>query len=153
MENQQNNNEFKGYPHYPDKEDITRADNNNGRVRLDADEAPEPFREPTDDYDPEALIVPGTEADVTPEDIEMLEYAAQNITDDGMHRASLDSTDDDGDPLQEVSSLSKDTSGDALDVPGSEADDAMEKTGSEDEENNYYSLGGDNRESLEENNA
>jgi len=31
--------------------------------------------------------------------------------------------------------------GDDLDVPGSELDDAQEETGNEDEENNYYSLG------------
>lgn len=37
-----------------------------------------------------------------------------------------------------------------LDVPGSELDDAQEEVGSEDEENNYYSLGGDNHEDLEE---
>lgn len=30
-----------------------------------------------------------------------------------------------------------------LDVPGSELDDSQEDIGSEDEENNYYSLGGD----------
>ena len=33
--------------------------------------------------------------------------------------------------------------GDSLDVPGSELDDDMEDIGEEDEENNYYSLGGD----------
>jgi hypothetical protein len=33
--------------------------------------------------------------------------------------------------------------GDDLDVPGSELDDDMEIIGSEDEENNYYSLGDD----------
>jgi hypothetical protein len=38
-----------------------------------------------------------------------------------------------------------------LDVPGSELDDELEKVGSEDEENNYYSIGGDNHEDLEEN--
>ncbi len=37
-----------------------------------------------------------------------------------------------------------------LDVPGSELDDAQEAIGSEDEENNYYSLGGDAHEDLEE---
>lgn len=37
-----------------------------------------------------------------------------------------------------------------LDVPGAELDDAMEEIGSEDEENNYYSLGGDKQENLEE---
>lgn len=43
-----------------------------------------------------------------------------------------------------------DKSGDDLDVPGSELDDQMESVGSEDEENNYYSLGGDNHNDLEE---
>ncbi|MDP2339072.1 MAG: hypothetical protein Q8N05_21980 [Bacteroidota bacterium] len=38
-----------------------------------------------------------------------------------------------------------------LDIPGSELDDDMENIGSEDEENNYYSLGGDDHEDLEEN--
>jgi len=41
-------------------------------------------------------------------------------------------------------------SGDDLDIPGSELDDADEVVGEEDEENNYYSLGGDNHEDLEE---
>lgn len=41
--------------------------------------------------------------------------------------------------------------GQDLDVPGSELDDEMEQIGSEDEENNYYSIGGDNHEDLEEN--
>jgi len=39
-----------------------------------------------------------------------------------------------------------------LDVPGSELDDKDEDIGEEDEENNYYSLGGDNHEDLEETN-
>ena len=37
-----------------------------------------------------------------------------------------------------------------LDVPGSELDDIQENIGSEDEENNYYSLGGDDHLDLEE---
>ena len=37
-----------------------------------------------------------------------------------------------------------------LDVPGSELDDAQEDIGSEDEENNYYSLGGDEHNNLDE---
>lgn len=43
-----------------------------------------------------------------------------------------------------------DFAGDDLDVPGSEADDDAESLGSEDEENNLYSLGGDRHEDLEE---
>ena len=42
--------------------------------------------------------------------------------------------------------------GNDLDVPGSELDDAQENIGSEDEENNYYSIGGDNHNDLEEDN-
>lgn len=43
-----------------------------------------------------------------------------------------------------------DRSGNDLDVPGSELDDQQESIGSEDEENNYYSIGGDNHNDLEE---
>ncbi|PWT74138.1 MAG: hypothetical protein C5B59_11845 [Bacteroidetes bacterium] len=37
-----------------------------------------------------------------------------------------------------------------LDIPGSELDDPDEAIGEEDEENNYYSLGGEDHEDLEE---
>ncbi len=40
----------------------------------------------------------------------------------------------------------EDKPGSDLDVPGSELDDENEKIGSEDEENNYYSLGGDDHD-------
>jgi hypothetical protein len=58
-------------------------------------------------------------------------------------------------PNQEEGTLNEkyfedDMSGDDLDVPGSELDDQQEKVGSEDEENNYYSLGGDNHNDLDE---
>ncbi|HKO79569.1 MAG TPA: hypothetical protein VJU78_04200 [Chitinophagaceae bacterium] len=43
--------------------------------------------------------------------------------------------------------------GENLDVPGAELDDANEEIGEEDEENNYYSLGGDNHDDLEEQKA
>ena len=38
-----------------------------------------------------------------------------------------------------------------LDIPGSELDDDQELIGNEDEENNYYSLGGDDHDDLDEN--
>ncbi len=47
-------------------------------------------------------------------------------------------------------SFEDDFSGSDLDVPGSELDDYQESIGNEDEENNYYSLGGDNHNDLEE---
>jgi hypothetical protein len=40
--------------------------------------------------------------------------------------------------------------GDDLDIPGTELDDLNEEIGEEDEENNYYSLGGDDHDDLEE---
>lgn len=40
----------------------------------------------------------------------------------------------------------EDVTGDDLDIPGSELDDNEEEYGSEDEENNLYSLGGDNHD-------
>jgi hypothetical protein len=46
----------------------------------------------------------------------------------------------------------EDVSGGDLDVPGSELDDIQENIGSEDEENNYYSIGGDDHNELEEDN-
>lgn len=46
--------------------------------------------------------------------------------------------------------FSDDMSGSDLDIPGAELDDSLEEVGSEDEENNYYSIGGDNHNDLEE---
>lgn len=43
-----------------------------------------------------------------------------------------------------------DMSGSDLDIPGAELDDEQENVGSEDEENNHYSLGGDDHNDLEE---
>jgi hypothetical protein len=40
-----------------------------------------------------------------------------------------------------------------LDIPGADLDDANEEIGEEDEENNYYSLGGDDHNDLEEDNS
>lgn len=47
----------------------------------------------------------------------------------------------------------EDMTGGDLDIPGSELDDDQELIGSEDEENNHYSIGGDNHNDLEENNG
>ena len=45
----------------------------------------------------------------------------------------------------------EDMTGEDLDVPGNKADETKANSGQEDEENNYYSLGGDNHNDLEEN--
>jgi hypothetical protein len=49
--------------------------------------------------------------------------------------------------------FSEDMSGNDLDIPGSELDDDSESIGSEDEENNYYSLGGEDHNDLDEDNG
>lgn len=62
---------------------------------------------------------------------------SMSTTDDQqLTSATLDNTDDEGTPLNEKVNRS----GSDLDVPGSEQDDANEKIGEEDEENNSYSL-------------
>ena len=48
--------------------------------------------------------------------------------------------------------LWQDMSGEELDVPGSELDDEQEINGNEDEENNFYSIGGENHHDLDEGN-
>lgn len=68
-----------------------------------------------------------------------------DISDDEL--AVLNSTDAEIGTPQNVSNDDLNTD---LDIPGSEMDDANEEIGEEDEENNYYSLGGDNHENLEE---
>ena len=54
-------------------------------------------------------------------------------------------------PKVDKDAIHKEMKGSGLDVPGAELDDANEAIGEEDEENNYYSLGGDNHNDLDEN--
>ena len=59
-----------------------------------------------------------------------------------LRRAELDDTDDEGDPLNEKT-LANAVSGSDLDTSGIDEDDMDEEIGDEDEENDPYSLGGD----------
>ena len=54
---------------------------------------------------------------------------------------------------EEIPEIDLDIIPDDLDIPGSELDDDQEDIGNEDEENNYYSIGGDNHHDLEEHDA
>jgi len=155
MEKKHDIDKFQGYPHYPAKDDITRANNNNGKVEPDADNMPPPpFNDTMDDRDDEVNIVSGTDADVTLEDLHILQSSEQNM-DTGDSRnlihSALDNVDDEGDPLNEDGSIIDTLTGEDLDIPGSDDDDIDEQIGEEDEENNYYSLGGDLHENQEEN--
>ncbi|HOY04795.1 MAG TPA: hypothetical protein PLO67_05290 [Saprospiraceae bacterium] len=75
------------------------------------------------------------------------EKVAEITTEDTI--SPLHSTADNPQNTQEKGTEGDSYGGD-LDVPGSELDDAQEEIGNEDEENNYYSLGGDNHIDLEE---
>jgi hypothetical protein len=52
--------------------------------------------------------------------------------------------------LENEMEIEEDESGNDLDVPGAELDDEQEAIGSEDEENNYYSIGGDDYNYLDD---
>jgi hypothetical protein len=75
-------------------------------------------------------LVPGNDADLTSDDMEAL----------GPKDLSQDLGDDEDLKHREYP---VDFSGKDLDVPGVELDDEQEAKGSEDEENNLYSFGGD----------
>lgn len=151
--------EFPGYPHYPANEDITRPGNSTGRAdvnmeqinpsgrRVSSEQGAADVGNPVNSNEAEEI----SDADVTPDDLAILEATTQNrdLDDPDSEAPLLDTTDEDGDPLNEPQPVFNATGSD-LDIPGSERDDPEEQIGEEDEENNYYSLGGDNKENLEE---
>jgi len=102
------------------------------------------------DDNPDELNEEDADSNVSAAEKEDLEDAAMNMpTEDdiNLRKATLDDTDEEGTPLNE-GSFKRDTSGSDLDVPGSEEDDAGEEIGAEDEENNPYSLGGENHDEI-----
>jgi hypothetical protein len=70
--------------------------------------------------------------------------------DDIYSREKEEALEDDDQPGRIKSAHSDKSTAEDLDVPGAELDDAEEEIGEEDEENNYYSLGGDDHNDLEE---
>ena len=84
-------------------------------------------------YSPkEDIYLKDKEEDLNPEDLSEIKV----------------SNTDTGEPKE--MDFSDELSGSDLDVPGSELDDEMEDIGSEDEENNYYSIGSDDHNDLDE---
>ena len=89
------------------------------------------------DTDEDILADNGT--NVTNIERDLLQRSSESMStadDEQLNLATLDNTDEDGTPLNEKVNMS----GSDLDVPGAEDDDASEKIGEEDEENNAYSL-------------
>ena len=134
--------ELPGYPLYSSDEDIM---NQGERVNVDMEnvKAQDANKATRVDEIPQASIddEPGTtQADefaVTAEDLEAI----------GPADLSMDGGDDEDlkHRTRPVDFAAKD-----LDIPGSELDDQSESVGSEDEENNSYSVGGDGHNDLEE---
>lgn len=87
-------------------------------------------------------IIDSADSNVSTEEKETLADTFSDMPgdDEKLREAALGNTDDDGVPLNEGSFRDNVTATD-LDVPGAELDDANEKIGEEDEENNDYSLG------------
>lgn len=136
--------QFPGYPRYGAGEDITsqskKIDENLDdevltEVKHNKDLTPktETSEQPLDDEG----VTPKSAFDVTEEDLEAL----------GPKDLSMDMGDD-----EQLKHRKRpvDFAGKDLDVPGTELDDDQEERGSEDEENNVYSLGGDEKNNLEE---
>ena len=98
-------------------------------------------------------IIMGTEADVTEEDIVLLGDPDQDMDggDDEMFaKAGLDDTDNEGDPLNEAE-MNMASTGDDLDMPGDNPNDPnRDSMGQGDEENDYYSLGSDSNDEMNE---
>ena len=142
MTDNKNNKEekdFPGYPHYPASEDMMNV---KGDVRLDADvdnlsrtnltssapadksvEVETNREEVLADVDADDINAEPNDADVTADDLIALEG-------NEVDPAKVDTLEGEDD----------------LDIPGAEEDDANEEIGEEDEENNYYSVGGDAHE-------
>jgi hypothetical protein len=132
-----------GYPHYPDDEDMMRSAE---QVPIDVENISRSTNVNTTINEsgnpkgavPEKDLLDETvassferdDSDVTEEDIAALGEPGLNI----------DGGDDEILKNRPYSSIAGDSD---LDIPGAELDDANEELGSEDEENNYYSLGGD----------
>jgi len=148
--------DFPGYPHYPAEEDILNPGSDVERVDIDVENLTRSNTIPSDhikriegapdiepdftmvnDEDPEDIeMVPGTDADVTEEDLVLL----------GPKDGDMDMDED-----EELRARGwVPITGRDLDVPDADME-GKDALGQGDEENSYYSLGGDEMGKLEEN--
>lgn len=142
--------DFPGYPHYPAKDDIMNHRSDSHRVDVDVENIPanrnasgmkQQSLAGQNSQKTEDAMEPGLGND----DLDLRMGNASDVNSDDL--AALNATNDEIGIPQNVSN--EDLISD-LDIPGSELDDADENIGEEDEENNYYSLGGDRHEAQEE---
>ncbi|WP_276131731.1 hypothetical protein [Polluticoccus soli] len=179
-ERQEDDKDLPGYPHYPENEDITRPENNTGKVNFTEENITLP----------EARDIPGQENVTPPPPGIMADTTISSIDEEELVSGdSLTKTEDEDDEVKIVMGTEADVTaedllllsdeddaniargqldeldedgerlsensdfddmGSDLDVPGSESDDKNEKIGEEDEENNYYSLGSEDNDNITE---
>jgi len=128
--------EFPGYPLYPAGEDIM---NRSKRVDVDINTALEnnqPLKDEVSKPNAPNLGTSEKNSDLTSDDFQALASDEIEFTGD--------------DEVLTNRPWPVDFAAEDLDIPGSEEDDAREQIGAEDEENNPYSIGGENHEDLEE---
>jgi hypothetical protein len=100
-----------------------------------------------DNYDKDTL--PGYQSYHESEDIYNKFREEKNMDPEDISKVKKTDRSDNAPPNIEKES-NDDVFGRNQDVPGSELDDEQENIGNEDEENNYYSIGGDDHNNLDE---
>jgi hypothetical protein len=170
-EREEEDKDLPGYPHYPDNEDITRPENNSGKVNFNEENIALP----------DVRDIPGQEHIVPPPPGMMADTTISSADEEDLVSGdTLNTPRDEDDEVKIVMGTEADVTaedllllgdendiniagaeldeldedgeflnegtgagdiGSDLDVPGSEVDDDNEAIGEEDEENNYYSLG------------
>ena len=147
--------DFPGYPHYPAKDDILNNGNYTERLDLDVEnltrshtitqdhirsiegtpEMEPDFTQLSEEEDEDIETAAATEADVTAEDLAMLGARDEDM--------------DEGEDEELKARGWQPVPGKDLDMPDADLEED-EMPGEEDEENSYYSLGGDEKEHLRE---
>lgn len=149
--------DFPGYPHYPAEEDILDPENSDKRVNIDVENLTRSHNI-TPDHIKNIEGIPEVGIDLTvapedePDDIEIVSASDSDLTaEDFLILGGRDDNRDMGadEALREQGYFPR-TAKD-LDEPDPD-EDGDEIPGNEDEENSYYSLGGDEMEKLDENN-
>jgi hypothetical protein len=139
--NNEQNPKYPGYPHYPAKEDIMNSKDNE-RLDVDVENLSRSNSATSSAIPDKSIKSPRKEDDSALTDVD-----ADELTDTASTEANLTADDLIALGAEEAPyGKTDDVAGEDLDVPGSEADDQNEEIGEEDEENNYYSLGGDAHE-------
>ncbi len=104
------------------------------------------------DTDDDALMPADADSTVSQEEKDTLSRTEMDVPSEdntNLRHAALDAYDDEGEPLNEAGGAT-DISGKDIDTTIVMNDDANEEIGEEDEENNTYSLGGDDKNNLED---